>query len=178
MSDTNRADTTRADTTRADTTRTDTTRRRPRNRDGAWPVVFLAPLLVGVAVFYFWPILVTVANSFSSFGPFGDRSFAGLQNYATLLGDSFIPRAMLNTAVYTGIVLLGIPIAVGIASLLTQKGLRFSRFYQILFFLPAVSMPVAVAMVWRIIFNKEFGVINYALSLVGIEGPYWVTAPW
>src|SRR5699024_8387025 len=99
------------------------------------------------------------------------------ENYRTLLGDSFIPRAVLNTAVYTAIVLLGIPIAVGIASLMSQKGLRFSRFYQVLFFLP-VSMPVAVALVWRMIFNKEFGIANWALSLIGIEGPYWVTAPW
>ncbi|MCT1431446.1 sugar ABC transporter permease [Brachybacterium muris] len=155
-----------------------TTRRRPRNRDGLWPLVFLAPLLIGIAVFYFWPILATVLNSFSTFGPFGGRTFAGLENYAQLFQDSFIPRAILNTAVYTAIVLLGIPIAIGIASLLTQKGLRFSRFYQILFFLPAVSMPVAVALVWRMIFNKEFGLINYVLSLVGIEGPYWITAPW
>src|SRR5699024_11237890 len=80
--------------------------------------------------------------------------------------------------VYTAIVLLGIPIAVAVASLMNQKGLRFSRFYQVLFFLPAVSMPVAVALVWRMIFNKEFGIVNWALSLVGIDGPYWTTAPW
>ena len=152
--------------------------RRRRSRDGLWPVVFLAPLMIGVIVFYFWPILATFLNTFSSFDPFGGRSFAGLDNYRTLLSDSFIPRAVLNTAVYTAIVLLGIPIAIGIASLMSQKGLRFSRFYQVLFFLPAVSMPVAVALVWRMIFNKEFGVANWALSLIGIEGPYWVTAPW
>ena len=152
--------------------------RRARSRDGVWPPVFLAPLMIGVAVFYFWPILATFLNSFSSFGPFGGRSFAGLDNYRALLTDSFIPRAVLNTAVYTAIVLLGIPIAVAVASLMNQKGLRFSRFYQVLFFLPAVSMPVAVALVWRMIFNKEFGIVNWALSLVGIDGPYWTTAPW
>ena len=152
--------------------------RRARSRDGAWPLVFLAPLMIGVIVFYFWPILATFLNSFSSFGPFGGRSFAGLDNYRALLTDSFIPRAVLNTAVYTAIVLLGIPIAVAVASLMNQKGLRFSRFYQVLFFLPAVSMPVAVALVWRMIFNKEFGIVNWALSLVGIDGPYWTTAPW
>ena len=154
------------------------TSRRRGSRDGLWPLVFLAPLMVGVIVFYFWPILATFLNSFSSFGPFGDRSFAGLENYRALLSDTFVPRAVLNTAIYTAIVLLGIPIAVGIAALMNQKGLRLSRFYQVLFFLPAVSMPVAVALAWRMIFNQEFGVVNWALGLVGIEGPYWVTAPW
>ena len=125
----------------------DTSRRR-RSRDGLWPLVFLAPLMIGVIVFYFWPILATFLNSFSSFGPFGDRSFAGLENYRALLSDTFVPRAVLNTAIYTAIVLLGIPIAVGVASLMNQKGLRLTRFYQVLFFLPAVSMPVAVALVW------------------------------
>ena len=86
--------------------------RRRRSRDGLWPVVFLAPLLIGVIAFYFWPILATFLNTFSTFDPFGGRSFAGLENYRTLLSDSFIPRAVLNTAVYTAIVLLGIPIAV------------------------------------------------------------------
>ena len=62
----------------------DTSHRR-RSRDGLWPLVFLAPLMIGVIVFYFWPILATFLNSFSSFGPFGDRSFAGLENLIALL---------------------------------------------------------------------------------------------
>ena len=108
---------------------------------------------------------------------FSGPQLRGLDNHRALLTDSFIPRAVLNTAI-PAIVLLGIPIAVEVASLMNQKGLRFSRFYQVLFFLPAVSMPVAVALVWRMIFNKEFGIVNWALSLVGIDGPYWTTAPW
>src|SRR5699024_810868 len=151
--------------------------RRRRSRDGLWPVVFLAPLMIGVVVFYFWPILATFLNTFASFDPFGGRSFAGLENYRTLLGDSFIPRAVLNTAVYTAIVLLGIPIAVGIASLMSQKGLRFSRFYHLLSFLPADSTPVAVRLVWRTLFDKDCGIANRGRPLIGIEGPYWVTAP-
>ena len=47
--------------------------RRRRSRDGVWPLVFLAPLMVGVIVFYFWPILATFLNSFSSFGRSEER---------------------------------------------------------------------------------------------------------
>src|SRR5699024_10998364 len=107
--------------------------RRRRSRDGVWPLVFLAPLMVGVIVLYFWPVLATLLNSFSSFGPFGDRSFAGLESCRPMLTASFIPRAVLNTAICPAIVLLGIPIAVGIAALMSQKGLRLARFYQVLF---------------------------------------------
>jgi len=85
--------------------------------------------------------------------------------------------ALGNTLLYTAIVLVGIPIAVYLASLLNTPGLRFAGFYRVLFFLPYVAMPTAVAMVWRIIFNGDFGILNYVLSLVGIDGPYWTSTP-
>src|SRR5699024_1773846 len=152
--------------------------RRRRSRDGLWPVVFLAPLMIGVVVFYFWPILATFLNTFATFDPFGGRSFAGLENYRTLLSDSFIPRAVLNTTVYTATALLGIPIAVGIASRMSPQAPRCSPSYRVLSCLPAVTRPVAVALVWGMISTEECGVANWALSLIGIEGPYWVSAPW
>lgn len=153
-------------------------RRRSPQQDGLWPLLFLAPLMIGVIVFYFWPIISTFGSTFARFGPFGGAEFAGLENYAKLADDAFLPRALLNTTIYTVIVLLGIPVALVVSALLSQRGLRFSRFYQMLFFLPAVAMPVAVGLVWRMIFNHEFGVLNWALSLVGIQGPYWISAPW
>jgi multiple sugar transport system permease protein len=70
-----------------------------------------------------------------------------------------------------------VPIAVGFAYLLDTPGLAFAQFYRVLFFLPYIAMPAAIALVWRIIFNGDFGIVNWALSLVGIEGPYWIGTP-
>jgi multiple sugar transport system permease protein len=64
-----------------------------------------------------------------------------------------------------------------LASLLNLPGLRFAAVYRVLFFLPYVAMPTAVAMVWRVIFNGDFGLLNHALALVGIDGPYWISTP-
>lgn len=142
-----------------------------------WLLLFIAPSMAGVILFYLWPILKTFINSFMSFGAFGGMEFAGVENYIELVQDSTVPKALLNTLIYTGIVMCGIPIAVYIASLLNRPGLRFAWFFRLMFFMPYVAMPTAIALVWRMIYNSEFGFLNYVLSLVGIDGPAWVTTP-
>jgi multiple sugar transport system permease protein len=146
-------------------------------RDGFWPWLFVLPLLGGIGLFYLWPIIQTFYFSFTEWGVFGGSTFTGLDNYVRLFADSQLYSALGNTLLYTAIVLTGIPIAVYLASLLNTPGLRFASFYRVLFFLPYVAMPTAVAMVWRIIFNGDFGILNYVLSLVGIDGPYWTSTP-
>ena len=146
-------------------------------RDGLWPWLFVLPLLGGIGLFYLWPIIQTAYFSFTEWGVFGGNTFNGIDNYVRLFADPQLYSALGNTLLYTVIVLLGIPIAVYLASLLNTPGLRFASFYRVLFFLPYVAMPTAVAMVWRIIFNGDFGILNYALSFVGIDGPYWTSTP-
>ncbi|MCU6481706.1 carbohydrate ABC transporter permease [Arthrobacter sp. A2-55] len=145
------------------------------NPDGIWPVVFVLPLFLGVAVFYLFPIIQTAYFSFTTWGVFGGSTFTGLENYSKLATDPQVGRALLNTLIYTVVVLAGVPIAVGLASLVNRPGLRFSKTYRTMFFLPYVAMPVAISMVWRMIYNGDFGVLNYFLSLFGVLGPHWVS---
>jgi multiple sugar transport system permease protein len=149
-----------------------------RKADGKWPWVFVLPTFVGVLVFYLWPLLKTLYDSFTETGPFGGATWVGAANYSQLIGDSQVYRAIVNTVVYTAIVLLGIPIAVLFASLLNRPGLTGSMVYRTLFFLPYVAMPTAISLVWRIIYNGEYGVLNQALGVFGIDGPSWITEPW
>jgi multiple sugar transport system permease protein len=155
------------------------TRERPRllKRDGAWPWLFVLPLMIGIAVFYLWPIIQTAYFSLTTWGVFGGSTFTGVANYVRLFADPQLYSALGNTLLYTGIVVLGVPLAVWLASLLNTPGLRFASFYRVLFFLPYVAMPTAIAMVWRIIFNGDFGIVNYLLKGVGIQGPYWISTP-
>ncbi|WP_144711590.1 carbohydrate ABC transporter permease [Curtobacterium pusillum] len=152
-------------------------RRPARRTDGFWPWLFVLPLLVGVGTFYIWPILQTFWFSFTTWGVFGGASFSGLANYARLVADPQLYQSLLNTVVYTVIVLLGIPVAVWLASLLNTPGLRFAQFYRVLFFLPYVAMPAAIALVWRIMFNGDYGIVNWFLGRFGIDGPYWISTP-
>lgn len=146
-------------------------------RDGFWPWLFVAPLAGGVAVFYLWPILQTAWFSLTEFGVFGGTTFTGLSNYQALFENGDLYKATGNTLLYTVITLFNVPIGLAVASLLNTPGLRGAKIYRVLYFLPYVAMPTAIAMVWRIIFNGDFGVLNYVLSWFGIDGPYWISTP-
>jgi multiple sugar transport system permease protein len=156
-----------------------TVHRRPslRRPDGWWPWFFTAPLLAGIGLFYLWPIVQTVYFTFMKFGVFGGTTWIGLGNYTRLAADPDFYRAILNTLIYSAVVLTGIPVAVFLASLINRPGLRFASLYRALFFLPYIAMPVAISLVWRAMYNGDFGVINYVLSLVGIDGPHWLSTP-
>ncbi|MEV8251659.1 sugar ABC transporter permease [Microbacterium sp. NPDC076768] len=147
---------------------------RERN-DLGWALVFVLPLFSGVALFYLWPIIRNFWFSFTEWGPFGGSEWVGFANYAELITDATMGRAILNTLGYTAILLCGIPIALYFASLLNRPGLRFANVFRTAFFLPYVAMPAAISMVWRIIYNGDFGILNYALSLIGIDGPSWLS---
>lgn len=152
-------------------------RRRRGGHDGWAPWAFVLPTLAGVTVFYLWPIVQSFYFSFTEWGPFGGTTWAGLDNYDRLLSSADTLKALGNTALYTGVVLLAVPAAVLLASLLNRPGLRFRSLFQVLHFLPVVTTPAAVSVVWRLLYNGDSGMINYCLSLVGIDGPYWLSTP-
>ncbi|MEV8218132.1 sugar ABC transporter permease [Microbacterium sp. NPDC077391] len=152
--------------------------KRTRSADGYWPFVFVAPLFAGVILFYLWPLAQSAYYSFTEWGVFGGATWIGAENYVRLLNDSQTLRSILNTVIYTAILLLGIPIATVLASLLNRPGLRFATLYRICFFLPYVAMPTAIAMVWKIIYNQDYGIINAMLSTLGIRGPAWISTEW
>lgn len=152
--------------------------KRTRSADGYWPFVFVTPLFAGVILFYLWPLAQSAYYSFTEWGVFGGATWIGAENYVRLLNDSQTLRSILNTVIYTAILLLGIPIATVLASLLNRPGLRFATLYRICFFLPYVAMPTAIAMVWKIIYNQDYGIINAMLSTLGIRGPAWISTEW
>ncbi|MEV4178390.1 sugar ABC transporter permease [Nonomuraea sp. NPDC049709] len=141
-----------------------------------WSLAFIAPATIGLVALYLWPFLSTLVKSFQDVPAFGPATFVGTDNYRTLLGDGEVWEAFGNSALYTVIVLLGIPLAVALAALIEQAG-RGRTIYRVLFFLPVVTLPVAVGMVWRFIYNGDFGLLNYVLSWFGIDGQYWVADP-
>jgi len=134
----------------------------------------ISPMVLGLSVFYLWPLVQTLYFSFTTWGPFGGHTWTGLDNYRRLVGDPEVRHAFSNTIKFTLLSLLGVPIAVVFASLLNHKGLRGVGFYRALFFLPVVTLPAAVAIVWRYLLNGDFGILNYLLSFLGIAGPSWV----
>jgi multiple sugar transport system permease protein len=150
--------------------------RGPRT-SGWWALFFLAPTGIGLGVFYIWPVIQTLYYSFTSWGPFGGHSFTGLANYRALLHDPALSSAFLNTLWYCLLGLLGIPISLVLAQVLGRRGRKGVSVYRTLMFLPVVTMPAAIAIVWRWLYNGDYGLIDELLSKVGIKGPYWISDP-
>lgn len=153
-------------------------RRRRRSTDGWWPALFVLPLFLGIAVFYLYPIVQTAYFSFTEWGVFGNATFSGLDNYLRLVTDTEVGRSILNTVIYTLVVAIGVPIAVVLAVLISRPGLRFSALYRVLFLMSYIAMPVAIALVWRQMFKGDYGIINWILSLFGVQGPFWLSTEW
>jgi multiple sugar transport system permease protein len=156
------------------------TRRRtnPAKRaDVFWGYLMIAPMLLGLCVFYIWPVIQTFYFSFTDWGAFGRYRWTGLTNYQRMIQDPEVWGALKNTLIYT---LLSVPIGVVLAILvavLLNQHIRGVGIYRTLYFLPAITMPAAMAMVWRWLFNGDYGLINYMLSLLSIDGPRWLTDP-
>ena len=153
-------------------------RRRPTSV-GAWPVLFIGPLMAGVAVFYYWPIVKNLVVSLQQRNAFGGSPrWVGLQNYQDVLSSPDLGSAMANTLLYTGVVLLGIPLSVAVAAMIELPGLRGRGLYRTLYFMPYLAMPMAVAQVWKLVYNGNFGLLHQLLRALGVtDPPYWLVTP-
>ncbi|MGW0807357.1 carbohydrate ABC transporter permease [Nonomuraea sp. NPDC002799] len=145
--------------------------------EALWGYAFIAPTGLGLAIFYLWPVLQTAYFSFTEWGVFGGHTWVGLENYARLATDPEVGQAVLNTLAYTALGLAGIPLAIVFAALLNRPGLRAAGVYRTAFFLPVVTMPVAVAMLWRWLYNGDYGLVNQVLAVFGVDGPNWIADP-
>jgi multiple sugar transport system permease protein len=145
--------------------------------DAFWGYAMIAPGLIGMLIFYIWPMFQTFYFSFTEWGPFGDAVWTGLANYRALFSGPEFLMALRNTLVYTVLsVTITEVIALVLAVLLNQK-LRGMSVYRTLYFIPVVTMPVAIGLVWRWLYNSDYGIINYLLGLVGIQGANWLSDP-
>lgn len=139
--------------------------------------LMLFPLLFGLFIFYIYPIFETIFYSFTKWGVFGSYKVIGFANYVNLIHDHDMLLALRNTFIFTGIsVPLGLAVALIIAVLLNAK-IKFMPIYRAMYFLPAITMPSAVAMVWNWIYNGDYGILNYFLSFFGIKKIGWISDP-
>jgi len=148
-----------------------------RRSDMMWGYLMIAPLMLGLIIFYVWPVFQTFFYSFTEWGAFGNYKWSGINNYEKLLTDTNLLKAFRNTLIYIIFTVpVGIFISILVAVLLNQR-IRGLTVYRTLYFLPVVTMPAAVAMVWKWLYNSDYGLLNYGLSKIGISGPHWLTDP-
>lgn len=144
------------------------------SRDGAvWGLVMVAPTIIGLLVLNIWPFIETIYMSFSKSKAFGTFEFNGLDNYIEMFQSTEFWKATWNSIYFCILTVpVGVFLALLVAVLLNAK-LRGRTAFRAIFFLPMVVAPAAVAMVWKWIFNTEYGIIN---SILG-HNVRWLTNP-
>lgn len=139
-----------------------------------WGWLFILPTTIGLIILNIIPIFQTIYQSFFKTGDFGKGNiFVGFDNYVKVFGDGEVWQSLINTFKYAIIeVPFSICIALVLAVLLNRK-MKFRSVYRTIIFLPMVAAPAAVAMVWRWLFNSDFGLLNN-LFHVNVK---WISDP-
>lgn len=138
---------------------------------------FLAPWIVGLVLFSGGPILATVGISLTDWSLLSAPSWIGADNYVRMLSDDVLFESIVRTLYFgVGATLASVTTTFLIAILLNQ-GIRGVGLFRTIFYLPAIVAGVGTALLWTNILHPDFGLINFLLGLVGIQGPGWLTAP-
>lgn len=139
-----------------------------------WGWIFIIPTMLGLIILNIIPIFQTIYKSFFKTGDFGRGNiFVGMENYQKMFADTQVWQALLNTFKYA---LMEVPFSIIISlvlAVLLNRKMRGRSVYRTIMFLPMVAAPAAVAMVWRWLFNSDFGLLNHVLGtkINWISGP-------
>lgn len=125
---------------------------------------FIGPWIIGFSVFLLYPIITSFYYSLCDFSVLQEPRFVGFANYQQLFQDDVFLQALGNTVFYAvAAIPLGIILALTIAMLL-NTGVKGMAFYRTIFFLPSMVPAVALAILWMLIFNGTYGILNFALK--------------
>ena len=141
-----------------------------------WGYFFIAPILIGILVFSIGPVFFSFYMSLTNWTGLADAKFIGIGNFVRMTGDAQLGRELLNTFKYTlWTVPIGLCISIFFAVLMNsmKKG---KSFFRVVYFLPVVTMPAAIATVWRYLFNSQYGIVNYLFKPFGLN-PQWLGDP-
>ena len=144
--------------------------------------LFILPWVFGFLALTAGPMIASLYFSFTDYGVeqiagFEKTSLVGVDNYRQLLDDPKIATSLENTFIYT---LMTVPakmvVALGLAMILARLAFAAGVFRTI-FYLPDITPPVAIGILILVLFNGSSGIVNRALGLIGIPGPFWTTDP-
>jgi multiple sugar transport system permease protein len=140
-----------------------------------WPFILPAGLVVAAVIIFPWAF--TLFMSANDFHVGSARSYSGLANYTRMLGDDRFQWAMLRTLYFTVLSVL-LPVVFGVAAAVCfHRNFPGRGLARTIFVLPMMATPVAIALVWTMMFHPQLGVLNYLLTSVGLPPSAWVYDP-
>lgn len=134
-----------------------------------WGYTMIAPLVTGLSVFYFYPVIKVFFDSFRDVGAFNQGDWCGIRNYQELFADPVMWQALGNTLKYVVIIVPGMLLLSLILAALLNMNIKGRSLFRVIYFIPAITMGAAVAMIWKWIYNGDYGILNQILQLCGFE---------
>ena len=147
---------------------------RLKRKEAITAYIVIAPMFLGLLVFSIGPFFQNILYSFRKMGTFGNGTFVGLSNYQKLLQDDTFWLALRNTFFYA---IVGVPLVVFFSIFfanLVNKNIRGRTLYRTLLYIPAITMPAAISILWRWILNYQYGILNYLLEKIGLQRISWL----
>lgn len=143
-----------------------------------WGWLLIAPTLAGLMILNIIPVIQTLIMSFQSVSTFGESAWIGLTNYSRMIGDPEFWMSLKNTLIY-GVIQVPVTVILSVlAAVLVNQKIKGVQVYRVIYFLPMIAAPAAVAMVWRWMYNSEYGLINGFLEAIGFSGDIqWLYNP-
>lgn len=133
-------------------------------QDTAWGLLMVAPTVIGLLALNIYPFIDTIYRSFFKSKAFGTYEFLGIDNYVNMFASPEFWKATWNTVFFCILTVpVGVMLALIVAVLLNSK-IKGTAGFRAIYFLPMVVAPAAVAMVWKWMFNAEYGIINTVLG--------------
>ena len=151
----------------------------PSRREALVGYLFILPTYIGFILFILYPLIESMRISFLEFEILRDSKYIGLENYVHLLKDGRLRTVYINTIIFTVLaVSFNAGIGLLLAVMLNRRLPKLMRnLYRSIFFFPVLVAHTYIAVIWRFLYQLETGVINYYLSLLGIEGIPWLSNP-
>ncbi|MGB9857903.1 MAG: carbohydrate ABC transporter permease [Dictyoglomaceae bacterium] len=144
-----------------------------------WGFLFLLPVINFYVVLVFFPIFFSFFVSFREWNMLSypwNSPFIGLRNYTNVFQDQIFQKAFINTFTFSlAIIFIGIPLALLIAVLLTK--VRKNTFWRYVIFIPAISPPIAIGMIWMYLFDPTYGPVNLILNFLKLPELEWLASP-
>jgi multiple sugar transport system permease protein len=140
-------------------------------------VAFLVPALLIFAVFQWYPILQNFLLAFQNYVPGFEKTWVGLRNFTHVLHDPQLPKAATNTLEFVGLcLLLGflVPIIAAIAIMEIRRG---RGLFRLAIYIPNIIPGIALYVIWRWVFNPDFGLLNQVIGLLGVGHQQWLLSP-
>jgi multiple sugar transport system permease protein len=147
-----------------------------RQTESLWAYIFVAPIVFGLLIFVAFPLIFGLLTSFTDWDAVSSPEFIGFDNYIRLVTETepkWFINIISNTLFFVVMAPVGVAVSLGLGLLANAK-LRLSKVFRFLFFLPTITSAAVISLVWRWMYNTNFGLINWLLGLIGIAPIPWL----